>query len=120
MEEDVFCKIIKGELPAYKVFEDERFLAFLDINPKSKGHTLVIPREHYRWIWEIPYFGDFFETVKSIERKIEKVLNPDFIELKVWGMDVPHAHVHLIPHYSKEQNEENFSSLAEKIRISNA
>lgn len=114
--DDVFCKIVRGEIPAYKVYEDENYLAFLDINPKSQGHTLVIPKKHYRWVWDLPNFGEYFEKVRVVERKIEKALHPEFIEMKVFVMDVPHAHVQLIPHYHQEPQTEDFSSLADKIR----
>ena len=120
MENDVFCQIVKAEIPAYKVWEDENFLAFLDVNPKSPGHTLVIPKQHHRWVWEVSNFGEYFEKVKIVEKKLEKALSPEFVEMRVFGMDVPHAHVQLIPYY-KEGQEVSFESLAEiaeKIRIS--
>jgi len=62
----IFCKIVKGEIPAYKIYEDENFLAFLDINPQSPGHTQVIPKRHYRWVWDIPNVGAYFEVVKLL------------------------------------------------------
>ncbi len=115
MEKDVFCKIVRGEIPSFKVWEDESFLAFLDIEPKSLGHTLVIPKKHYQWIWDLPDFGEFMEKVREVERKIEKALKPDFVEMWVYGLDVPHAHLHLIPHYQKEPPQEDLRALAEKI-----
>ncbi|MGI5825795.1 MAG: HIT family protein [Patescibacteria group bacterium] len=115
--EDIFCKIVKGEIPAYKVWEDENFLAFLDIEPKSQGHTLVVPKEHYRWVWDVPNFGEYFEKVRVVERKIEKALKPEFVEMKVFGMDVPHAHVQLIPHYQKEPQDQDLSKTAELIEL---
>jgi histidine triad (HIT) family protein len=116
MVEDVFCKIIKGEVPAYKVWEDENFLAFLDINPQSLGHTLVIPRKHYRWVWDLPNFGEYFEKVRIVEKKLEKALAPEFVEMKVFGIDVLHAHVHLIPHYQKEPQFQELQELAQRIQ----
>lgn len=121
--EDVFCKIVKGEIPAHKIWENENYLAFLDIQPKSQGHTLVIPKEHYRWVWDLPVgrqalpnFGEYFEKVKLVEQKLQKALKPEFIELWVYGLDVPHAHVHLIPHFAKEPAKKEFEELAEEIR----
>lgn len=125
----IFCKIVKGEIPAYKVWEDKDYLAFLDINPQAKGHTLVIPKKHYRWVWDLPAgeaglpageaglpnFGGYFEKVREVERKIEKSLKPSWVEMKVLGIDVPHAHVHLIPHYDKEQKNEELSEIAARI-----
>jgi histidine triad (HIT) family protein len=115
MEEDVFCKIVRGEIPSYKVWEDENFLAFLDVRPKSQGHTLVIPKKHFRWIWEVSNFAQYLETVKEVEQKLEKALQPDLVEMWVYGLDIPHAHIHLIPHYQKEPPKEDLKALAEKI-----
>lgn len=115
---DIFCKIVKGEIPAYKVWEDEKFLAFLDINPKSSGHTLIIPKNHYRWVWDVPNFGEYFEKVRIVEKKIEKALSPQFVEMKVYGMDVPHAHVQLIPHYQEQIQIQDFEKIAKKIKES--
>ena len=61
----IFTKIVNGEIPCYKVAEDENFLAFLSIDPLSPGHTLVIPKKHYRWVWDVPNAGDFFEVAKK-------------------------------------------------------
>ncbi|RJR24656.1 HIT domain-containing protein [Candidatus Microgenomates bacterium] len=116
IEDCVFCKIVRGEIPSHKVWEDENYLAFLDINPQADGHTLVIPKEHYRWVWGVPNFGGYFEKIREVEKKIEKALSPLWVEMKVLGIDVPHAHVHLIPHYDKEQKKEEFSEVAERIR----
>jgi histidine triad (HIT) family protein len=116
MENDIFCKIVRGQIPAYKIWEDENFLAFLDINPQAKGHTLVIPKEHFRWIWDVPNLGEYFEKVREIKEKIQKTLNPEWVEIKVLGIDVPHAHVHLIPHFEKEQDKEELSVVGERIK----
>ena len=119
MEDDIFCKIVKGKIPAYKVWEDDNFLAFLDIEPKSQGHTLVISKAHYRWIWEVPNFGEYFEKVRAVEEKIAGALKPEFVEMWVFGLDVSHAHVHLIPHYSRKPPAEELSVTAEKISRQN-
>src|SRR3990167_6600023 len=62
----IFCKIVKKEIPAHVVYEDENFLAFLDIHPQSPGHTQVITKMHYRWVWDVPNAGKYFEVVKKI------------------------------------------------------
>ena len=62
----IFCKIVKGEIPSHKVYENEKFLAFLSIEPESPGHTLVIPKEHYRWVWDVPEAGEYFEVSKTL------------------------------------------------------
>lgn len=113
MTDCIFCKIAKKEIPAKIVWEDENFLAFLDVKPESKGHTLVIPKKHYRWVWDlpahacrqaggrqdIPNFGEYFEKVREVKNLLDKKYQPKFVTVKVWGIDVHHAHVHLIPQY---------------------
>ena len=66
MPDCIFCKIAKGAIPATKVYEDDTFLAFLDISPRSPGHVQVIPKEHYRWVWDVPQIGRYFEVVTRI------------------------------------------------------
>lgn len=97
MENCVFCKIVKGEIPSYKVYENEKFLAFLDINPQNPGHTQVIPKDHYRWVWDTPNTEEYFELVKKIALAQRKAFGTDFIISKVIGDEVPHAHVWVFP-----------------------
>jgi len=104
MEYCVFCKIAKKEIPSFKVFEDEKFLAFLDINPRNKGHTLVIPKEHFRWVWDVSYLGDYFEVVGKIARAIKKALKTDFVVSFIIGEEVPHAHIHLVPRFPGDKH----------------
>ena len=123
MEECVFCKIVKGEIPSYKVYEDDNFLAFLDINPQSPGHTLVIPKKHYRWVWDIserrdvsPNIGEYFEIVQKIARAQQRAFNTEWILSKVVGEDVPHAHVWVFPGNNAEGNKADLAGNAEKIK----
>lgn len=102
MEDCIFCKIIKGEVPSYKVYEDERFFAFLDIKPRNPGHTLVIPKEHFRWVWDVPYLGDYFEAVGRVANAIRKGLKTDWVVSLILGEEVPHAHIWLIPRFSDD------------------
>lgn len=97
----VFGKIIRGELPATKVYEDDKFLAFLDINPVSKGHTILIPKEHYIWIHETPdeVIASIFIKAKEIINAMREALSCDFVQVGVVGNEVPHFHIHLIPRY---------------------
>lgn len=98
MEETcIFCKIVKGEMPSYKVYEDKFFLAFMDVFPRAKGHVLVIPKEHYRWVYDVPEFGRYFEVAKEVGQKLQKALEADFISFVTVGEEVPHAHIHVIP-----------------------
>lgn len=111
----VFCKIIKGEIPSYKVYEDANFLAFLDINPESPGHAQVIPKKHYRWVWEVPEAGKYFEVVKKIALAQQKAFKTDFILSKIVGDEVPHAHIWVFPDPTIGGNKKDFENNADKI-----
>jgi histidine triad (HIT) family protein len=95
----VFCKIIAGEIPAAKIYEDEKVLAFLDINPVTPGHTLLIPKEHHQMMTDMPdeLLGICFAKAKELMIKIKQGLEADFVAVSVVGIDVPHFHIHLIP-----------------------
>ncbi|MBR0415862.1 HIT domain-containing protein [Candidatus Saccharibacteria bacterium] len=97
--ESVFTKIVKGEIPCYKIYEDEKTLAFLDIHPESMGHTLVIPKVQVDKVYELSDddYAALFSTVKKVAQRMEKVLGVRTL-MKVVGTDVPHAHVHLMPY----------------------
>lgn len=101
--ECVFCKIIKGEVPSLKVYETDSFFAFLDIRPIELGHTLIIPKEHHRWVWDTPNIGEYFGVVKKIANAQKKVLNIEMVKSIIIGDEVSHAHVHLVPHSTSEQ-----------------
>ena len=109
MENCIFCKIIKGEIPSFKVYEDDNVFAFEDINPISEGHTLVVPKRHAENLWEIP--GDDLAAVhlasKKIIQAIKDVLNPAGVvclQLNGRGVNqiVMHYHLHLMPRTSRE------------------
>jgi histidine triad (HIT) family protein len=102
MENCVFCKIAKKEIPCFEVYEDERFLAFLDINPRNPGHTLVITKEHFRWVWDVSYLGEYFEVVGKIAKAIKKAAKTDFVVSFIIGEEVPHAHIHLVPRFPED------------------
>lgn len=95
----IFTKIINGEIPCYKIYEDEKTMAFLDINPETKGHTLVVPKNEVDKIYELPEedYDALMQTVKKLSKNMEKVLEKRTL-WKVIGTDVPHAHVHLLPY----------------------
>jgi histidine triad (HIT) family protein len=97
MTECLFCQIIKGEIPCYKIYEDKDFLAFLDIFPKTEGHTLVIPKKHAQYVWDYENLGKYFETVGKIARHLRQVSGEKIVKSVVWGWEVPHAHIHLMP-----------------------
>lgn len=112
----IFCKIIKGEIPSHKVYEDENFLAFLDINPQSPGHTQVVPKKHYRWVWDTPNVGEYFEVVKKIALAQRKAFNTDFVLSKIVGDEVEHAHIWIFPNSKVSGEPKDFKENAEKIR----
>ena len=95
----IFTKIIKGEIPCYKIAENERFFAFLDINPLTKGHTLVIPKQEIDYIYDLDdtTLSDLHLFAKKVAKAIEKTVTCKRIAVAVIGMEVPHAHIHLIP-----------------------
>lgn len=94
----VFSKIVAGEIPSYKVYEDERNLAFLDIHPEVRGHVLVVPKVEVDKIYELSEedYVSLFLAVKKVAKRVEEVFGQRAI-LKVIGVDVPHAHVHVMP-----------------------
>ncbi|MBR3253007.1 HIT domain-containing protein [Candidatus Saccharibacteria bacterium] len=94
----IFTQIINGEIPSYKIYEDGRTYAFLDIHPETKGHVLVVPKNEVDKIYELPDedYDALMKTVKKLSKHMEKVLGTRIL-WKVVGTDVPHAHVHLMP-----------------------
>ena len=121
----IFCKIVSGEIPAYKVYEDDNFLAFLDIHPLAPGHVQVIPKEHHRWVWDIPSEGEpssakatvgkYFEVVKRVALAQKKAFSTDYILSKIVGEEVPHAHIWVFPHQA-EGDKMNFEENLKKIK----
>lgn len=126
----VFTKIIKGELPSHKVYEDDKAIAILDIHPARDGHVMVIPKK------EVDHFDDLDQEtyvhlmliVKKIAKRIKKVLHPERVGVLVYGFDVPHVHVHLIPLYDgkelsldrdadKEPDHDKLAETAKSLRI---
>lgn len=99
MEDSIFTKIIKGEIPCHKVYEDEKTLAFLDINPASEGHTLVVSKRQVEFVWDLSSedYEAVMQTVKKVATRLKDVYPSQFVAELVIGVDVPHAHVHVIP-----------------------
>lgn len=97
MTDCIFCKIVEGSIPSYKIYEDKKYLAFLDITQVTDGHTLLIPKKHCRWVWDIEDIGEFYKVAKKIVKNIQKVTGEDFVMSLTWGRDVHHAHLHLVP-----------------------
>ena len=95
----IFSKIISGEIPSYKIAENEKFFAFLDIMPLAVGHTLVVPKKEIDYIFDLPenLLAEMMVFSKYVAKKIEKSIVCDRIGVSVIGLEVPHAHIHLIP-----------------------
>jgi len=124
----IFSKIISGEIPCYKIAEDERFFAFLDINPLSKGHTLVVPKQEVDYIFNLDdeLLSGMILFAKKVALAIEKSVPCVRVGVAVIGLEVPHAHIHLIP-FNKESDmnfknpklklsQEEMNEIAEGIR----
>ncbi len=105
MEDSVFTKIIKGEIPCYKIYEDERTLAFLDLHGTQDGHTLVIPKVQVDHLWDLEPadYEAVMITSQKIAQHLRQSLKPKRVGVKVIGESVPHAHVHLIPFNTVEE-----------------
>ncbi len=98
----VFCKIVGGEIPCYKTYEDRDFLAFLDVQPLTKGNCLVISKKHYHWTYDVPNFGKYFEVAKKVGLAAQKAFGAEWICFLTLGLEVPHAHIRVIPRYEKD------------------
>jgi histidine triad (HIT) family protein len=112
----IFCKIIAGKIPAHKVYEDDNFLAFLSVDPVSPGHTLVIPKQHHRWVWDVPAVGEYFEVARIIALAQRKAFETEQILSKIIGEEVEHAHIWVFPSDNVYGNKKDFEKNAEKIR----
>ena len=123
----VFTKIINGEIPCYKVAEDDEFIAFFDINPNAKGHTLCVPKQEISYIFDMDddHYLRLMTFSKRVAKALEKVVPCERIGVAVVGLEVPHVHVHLIPisemkemtfQHKAKLTDEEFKELSEKVR----
>ena len=99
MSDSIFTKIIKGEIPCYKIAEDDRFIAFLDVFPIKKGHTLVVPKAQIDYLFDLDdsLLSDLMIFAKKVAQKMESAISCERIGIAVIGLEVPHAHIHLVP-----------------------
>jgi len=123
----IFSRIVAGEITAYKIAEDERFFSFLDINPLVKGHTLVIPKQETDYLFDLDdnTLADMMVFAKRVAKALKSVVPCKRIGIAVLGLEVPHAHIHLVPlnsevdiNFSKSRvklSKEEFAQLAERI-----
>jgi histidine triad (HIT) family protein len=111
----IFSKIVNGEIPAYKVAEDDNYLAFLDIFPVTKGHTLVIPKKEVDYIFDLE--DDLYNGLQAFAKKVavglKKAIPCEKVGVLVLGLEVPHAHIHLIP----LQNETDLLNFSKKLKF---
>jgi histidine triad (HIT) family protein len=93
----IFCKIVKREIPSYTIYEDKKYLGFLDISQFTPGHTIVIPKNHIEFIWDSKEIGKYFAITQKIAKHFRS-LGFKYVDSLTFGRKVPHAHVHLVPH----------------------
>lgn len=108
-EDCIFCKIVAGEIPCCKVFEDDRALAFMDIMPLNKGHLLIIPKDHYENIFEIEddLYGHLMSLISRTAKAVRKVVEPDGLNImqlngRAANQVVPHLHIHIVPRWTED------------------
>lgn len=129
-DESIFTKIIKGEIPCHKVYEDERTLAFMDIHPIQPGHVLVVPKVQVDHFQELPDedYQALWATVKKVAKRLKQTLGRERVGIHVVGLDVPHAHVHVFPfdtiedyrtiaNMSAEPDHSALAAMAEKLKF---
>ncbi|MDO4872100.1 MAG: HIT family protein [bacterium] len=128
MEDSIFTRIINGEIPCHKIYEDEKVFAMLDIEPLANGHVLLFPKQQVDLLWDLDSetYAYLFEKAKMISKKIQQEMNPIRVGMVVEGFGVPHAHLHLVPLYDKEvlrlhhgypvqKSPEDLAKIAQKI-----
>ena len=105
MEDSIFTKIIKGDIPSHKIYEDDKTFVFLDIYPVQPGHALVIPKNQVEFLWDLSPedYAAVMETTKKVALRLREILGKPYVGVKVVGEEVPHAHVHLIPFSTAEE-----------------
>lgn len=130
MPDSIFTKIIKGEIPCYKIAEDDRFIAFLDVFPIKKGHTLVVPKAQIDYLFDLddPLLSDLMLFAKKVAQKMERAIPCERIGVAVIGLEVPHAHIHLVPldtvgdidfgQPKLQLSSEEMAEIADSIRVS--
>jgi histidine triad (HIT) family protein len=115
MNDCVFCKIVSKEIPAHVVYEDAKFLAFLDIHPQTPGHVQIIPKEHHRWVWDVLDAGSYFEVARAIALAERKAFGTDFVLSRIVGDEVPHAHIWVFPSNEAAGDKMDFEANKKKL-----
>lgn len=105
MEESIFSMIINGDLPSHKIYEDDKTIAILDINPVTTGHCLVISKTTEVFLWDLDSeaYQAVMTTVRKVAKRIKKVMAAEYVGMRLYGLDVPHVHVHVFPFNNAEE-----------------
>ncbi|MDQ3713910.1 MAG: HIT family protein [Acidobacteriota bacterium] len=105
MNRCIFCQIIENELPSHKIWENENFLAFLTLGSLNRGHTLLVPKKHINYIFDLeePLYTDIFQTAKQLSKPLKKATTAKRIGIIIEGFTVPHVHIHLVPLYNEDE-----------------
>lgn len=118
----IFCKIVKGEVSSSIVYEEDDFIAFLDKFPRSTGHCQIIPKKHYRWVWDVPQIGRYMEAAQKLAHAQRKAFGTEMIVSHIIGDEVAHAHIWLVPQgHTKNQRvsgDEAAKIIRENLKIS--
>ena len=130
MDNCIFCKIAKGEIPCIKVYEDNDYIGFLDIKPLTKGHTLIIPKKHFRWVYDVGDQGGYWKAAQTVAQRLVQKKMAEYVMFVTWGEEVHHSHIHVIPRYegdghtkflewknAKELSKEEMKEIGEKLRM---
>jgi len=131
MEDSIFTKIINGDIPSHKVYEDDQVMAFLDIHPVTTGHTLVVPKKQIEFVWDLDdaTYQALQAAAKKIALHLRETLGVNYVGEQIIGVDVPHTHLHLIPFnnaeefyhrpdQSAEPDHQALAGVAERVRLS--
>ncbi len=113
----IFCKIIKNEIPAYKVWENNNFLVFLDVNPINPGHILLIPKKHFEEVFDLDddLYDEVFQIIKKISKPLRNITNAKKVGVAIEGLGVSHCHIHIVPiHNGNELNPERAKKATEE------
>ena len=129
MQDSLFTKIIKGEIPSHKIYEDEKTLAFLNVYPSVEGHVLVVPKIQVEFLWDLSSedYAALMDTTRKVALHLREAMGVPYVGEKVIGVHIPHAHIHLLPfthaseYYQQETTDEpdhdKLAALAEKLRF---
>lgn len=128
MEDSIFMKIIKGEIPCHKIYEDDKTFVFLDNNPVQPGHTLVISKKQVEFVWDLDdeSYRAVMDTAKKVANRMREVLDKPYVGEQIVGIEVPHAHVHVIPFSTIEElrspgagkpSDDEMAEMAEKLKF---